>query len=162
MDFLIYLLKSSALLLLFFLFYYVFLKQDTYHHFKRKYLISALFISILLPLLQFSRTVTLSSSNAITEPTNINTSASSNTSEQLVTKTIAWQEVVIYFYLLISAILLIRLVYKYAKLYLSISKKDYKVIDHCKVHIIDEQSVHSLFSNISSSVKRILNLMNPI
>ena len=153
MDFLIYLLKSSALLLLFFLFYYTFLKQDTYHQFKRKYLISALFISILLPLLKFSRTVTLTS-NAITTSADINSSASSITSEQLVTKAIAWQEIVLYSYLLVSSILLIRLIYKYAKLHLSINKKDYKVIDQCKVHIVDEQiSPFSFFKHIIISKK---------
>jgi len=154
MDFLIYLLKSSALLLLFFLFYYVFLKQDTYHQFKRKYLVSALIISILLPLLKFSRTVTLTSSNALTTSADINSSASSTTSEQLVTKAIAWHEVVLYIYLIVSSVLLIRLIYKYAKLYSSITKKDHKIIDQCKVHIVDEQiSPFSFFKHIIISKK---------
>ncbi|MEX0363223.1 MAG: M56 family metallopeptidase, partial [Allomuricauda sp.] len=55
---LIYILKSSACLSIFFLFYKLFLEKVSFHIFKRFYLIVALVLSLIIPLLVFKEYVT--------------------------------------------------------------------------------------------------------
>ncbi|TKS56069.1 M56 family metallopeptidase [Mesohalobacter halotolerans] len=142
MDTLIYLLKASAVLCLFFSIYHVFLKRDTFHLFKRFYLIVGLFISAILPGLHYTKIVVREPASNVLNNTLVNTQITSAEHSNLASSikdilTFSWDEAILKFYFLVSLILLARLIFKYTKFLFQIYKTPYKKIDQHKVHIVE-------------------------
>lgn len=106
----IYMLKASGIIALFYFAYILFLKKETFFTANRWFLLSGLFTAAFLPLLTITKTVIVEPTN--TTPFQILMPEAENYTEAVVNEafTINWFYVLIGIYILISAILLIRLV----------------------------------------------------
>lgn len=154
MDILIYLLKVSAILTLFSMVYYVLLRRDTFHQFKRVYLMVGLLISAVLPWLYYTKTVIVeassSSFNTSLLSAQVGTPKNSNVVETVRDAlTFSWDEILLILYFLVSSILLARLIFKYIKLLFHLHKTSHKTVDNHKVHIVKESiNPFSFFNHI--------------
>lgn len=103
-------LKASGIIALFYFAYILFLKKETFFTANRWFLLSGLFTAAFLPLLTITKTVIVEPTN--TTPFQILMPEAENYTEAVVNEafTINWFYVLIGIYILISAILLIRLV----------------------------------------------------
>lgn len=117
MEFIIYLLKSTAVVCLFILVYELFLKGETIFKSNRLFLLSGMLVSVVLPILYFKKTIHLTQ---IISPAPVSDSSVSTEnvvwSENLIeTPSVSFWEnlegyqIVLAVYLLIVAVLLIRL-----------------------------------------------------
>lgn len=106
----IYMLKASGIITLFYFAYILFLKKETFFTANRWFLLSGLFTAAFLPLLTITKTVIVEPTNAT--PFQILMPEAENYTEAVVNEafTINWFYLLIGIYVLISAILLIRLV----------------------------------------------------
>lgn len=106
----IYMLKASGIIALFYFAYILFLKKETFFTANRWFLLSGLFTAAFLPLLTITKTVIVEPTNAT--PFQILMPEAENYTEAVVNEafTINWFYVLIGIYVLISAILLLRLV----------------------------------------------------
>jgi len=154
MDALIYFLKSSVLLILFFVVYQVLLKRDTYHQFKRLYLLAGLILSAILPWIYYTTIVVVSKDNLSEAAVNIQnisefSEASSLGHQVKDTFTVSWDEILLMVYLLIATVLLARLVYQFFKLHQVLRQTAFKTINTYKFHIVDNQvNPFSFFKHI--------------
>ncbi|MUV02973.1 hypothetical protein GN157_04550 [Flavobacterium rakeshii] len=106
----IYMLKASGIIALFYFAYILFLKKETFFTANRWFLLSGLFTAAFLPLLTITKTVIVEPNN--TTPFQILMPEAENYTEAVVEEafTINWFYVLIGIYVLISAILLVRLI----------------------------------------------------
>ncbi|MEE1898416.1 M56 family metallopeptidase [Flavobacterium rakeshii] len=106
----IYMLKASGIIALFYFAYILFLKKETFFTANRWFLLSGLFTAAFLPLLTITKTVIVEPTNAT--PFQILMPEAENYTEAVVEEafTINWFYVLIGIYVLISAILLVRLI----------------------------------------------------
>jgi len=110
--FIAFLIKASAGIMLFYLVYWLFLKNETYHHANRWFLLAALFSSVLLPLFPVHYTL------LIEQETNSNLFAAIPDTfkhipvvagQEEVTGTFNWQQAVLLVYFTGAVIFLLRL-----------------------------------------------------
>ncbi len=154
MYILIYLLKSSVLLILFYLTYQFLLKRDTYHQFKRIYLLAGMTISIILPWIYYTKTIDIpkrnfSDASLITQDFTGYSSISTAGEQASNTFTLSWDVQLLLVYALIAMILLIRFVYQFFKLNQLLRQTAYKTIDSYKLHIVENKvNPFSFFKHI--------------
>ncbi|RRO12539.1 M56 family metallopeptidase [Flavobacteriaceae bacterium 14752] len=154
MDTLIYFLKSSVLLILFYVVYHVLLKRDTYHQFKRIYLLSGLILSAVLPWIYYTKTVVVPKNNFSEAPVNIQSIAGFSEVSNLGYQakdifTLSWNDVLLMVYVLVGLVLLARFVYQFFKLHKLLRQTAYKTIDSYKLHIVDNSvNPFSFFKHI--------------
>lgn len=144
METLIYFLKSSVLLILFYAVYQLLLKRDTYHHFKRLYLLSGLILSAILPWIYYTKTVIIPKTDFSNNPLNIQTTTDvlniSNLKEHAKDFLIfSWDELLLMVYVLVSVILLLRFIVQFFKLQHMFSQTAYRAIDSYKLHIVEDK-----------------------
>lgn len=144
MDTLIYLLKSSVLLILFYVIYLVLLKRDTYHQFKRVYLLSGLVLSAVLPWIYYTKTVAVPkqnfSENSLTTQKFKAISNISTGSQQVSnTFTFSWDEVLLIVYIVVAFVLLLRLVFQFFKLYQFLKLTPCQKADTYILHIVEKR-----------------------
>ncbi len=154
MDTLIYFLKSSVLLILFYVVYHVLLKRDTYHQFKRVYLLSGVILSAILPWVYYTKIVVVPSTNFSEAPVNIQNmtsfSEASNIGHHIKDMfTLSWDEVLLMIYALVSIILLLRFVYQFIMLHQLLQQTPFKTVYSYKFHIVDNSvNPFSFFKHI--------------
>ncbi len=118
MDLFIYLAKASFLLTLFWVIYKVFLEAETYHRWKRIYLHLGYLLSLLLPLLTYTKIKEISSNPSFILPSSSEVfSAEVEPSQMSSAWSFIWDNgFVEILYLLISLVFFINLVMKFWKL----------------------------------------------
>jgi len=142
MDILIYFSKSSVLLVLFYVVYLLLLKRDTYHQFKRVYLLSGLILSAVLPWIYYTKTVMVpkrnfSDNSLITQEFNGISNISTGGQQASNTFTFTWDEVLLMVYILVAIVLLLRLVFQFFKLYQILRLTPGEKTDTYILHIVD-------------------------
>lgn len=154
MDTLIYLLKSSVLVIMFYVVYHLLLKRDTYHQFKRLYLLSGLILSAALPWIYYTKIVFVPKDNFSVAPINIQNnsgfSEASSIGQQVEnTFTLSWDEVLLMVYFLVATVLLLRFVYQFFKLHQLLRQTPYLTKDKYKLHIVENSlNPFSFFKHI--------------
>jgi beta-lactamase regulating signal transducer with metallopeptidase domain len=113
-----YLLKVLACSGVLFLYYFCFLRNRVFHQWNRFYLLAAVFISLLLPLIQFEIFYN-DEHNGAMQLILIGQSADNYLQEIVITheKSMAWENLVSLFYGCVSAFLLLSLFYSLHKIY---------------------------------------------
>ncbi|WP_316781084.1 M56 family metallopeptidase [Pedobacter antarcticus] len=140
-EIVLYLLKSSLFLSLCYGIYYMFLKKETFFKFNRYFLLTGIFLSVILPLLNFSYTVhTVSpifNGSSILNPAKGNNTILSSLQIGLL----------IYFVVAFSFILNYLLSLKKARQL--VSQHDFEVVNNCKITYTDQfKTSFSIFSYI--------------
>ncbi|MBZ9628796.1 M48 family metalloprotease [Psychroflexus sp. CAK1W] len=118
MDLLIYLAKASLLLTLFWVVYKVVLESETYHRFKRIYLHAGYGLSLILPLLSYTKIEVITLSPAFLAPSSSEfvTAEIKPTTSELIWSFITEHAVLELIYIGISLVFLVHLLVKFFRL----------------------------------------------
>jgi len=166
MDILIYLAKASALVILFYLVYVVLLKRDTYHNFKRGFLVFGLISALLLPAITYNDYVevnykvayTNSYKNSFLYEYNYSPEDLILPEESIQGQPVDWQTIAVYFYLTVASIILLFYVFTYLKIALVLGKVDHVKEGKYKVYELRNLNTpfsffnHIVLSNLQISV----------
>jgi beta-lactamase regulating signal transducer with metallopeptidase domain len=124
-NWLLYFAKVNGLIVLFYVMYVLFLRKETFFKSNRLYLILGLISSFIFPLITFTKTVWVES-----KPVIFDESISSNSIfvENIapIEDTFNWNEVLIFVYLLISILVLIKITIEVVSFFKSIQNQDRK------------------------------------
>jgi len=157
MEIIVYLTKASAVILLFYLVYLAFIKRDTFHNFKRGFLLFGLVISVILPLLNYHTYVDAEPpiQEEVFTPT-VSFTQNVTTSKTVIpqiearpSKPINWIEVFTYIYFSVAFFTLTFLMLNYLKLSLKIRKFKFVKKENLKIYEVENlKSPFSFFNNI--------------
>jgi len=164
MELLVYLAKASLLLVFFYLVFWVFLKQDTFHNFKRGFLLFGLLTSVLLPLFTYNTYIEVEPVKKENLPETTITYASEIKTVQQVTtpsatessQPVDWLKIIAFIYFTISFCVMIYLIYNYVKLGLIIKKLNPSKYGNYKIYEVENLSNPFSFFNriiISKNLK---------
>lgn len=155
-----YLAKVSALIVLFYLVYVFLLKPDTYHNFKRGFLLFGLVISLSLPFITYMSYIEVVAKTnripSIEKDIVIPNSLSQKSSDQLILEKqdIEWGNVLLYMYLGISLTLMSVLIFKYVNLIFSLRKIKFNRERNLKYYTVNHlKSPFSFFNHIVLDTK---------
>lgn len=120
----IYLLKSNLLLIFFWLFYRLFLRKETFYTPIRWYFVGSVVLSLIVPLLNYTRTVIIKQELVPAEFDFVPNFSTEDTfvpmAESSFWETIDWQNVLLFLIGALSLILLLKSVCQIFKLYMSV------------------------------------------
>ena len=133
-----YLWKSTAIIMLFYGFYKLLLQKETHFKSNRYFLLSGIVASLLLPLITIPRYVEIETIQSTIVGDLMNTAAVNTT------QIIDWEAILLYGYLLITAILLVKFILQLASIANLISKGTIKRKDN--LYLIKTNSEASPFS----------------
>ncbi len=148
---LILLLQSSMALLLFYLVYWVFLRKETYYHSNRFFLLFALFISVLMPLMPVHYTVftEASSGNVFAEIGGAFKNAQPYVGSGFDTSfSLSWLDVVLIIYLTGAAIFMLRLLVQTGILIIQIVKNKTTYLDGLRIVETEKYGLPFSFFNV--------------
>ena len=148
-NLLIYFLKANGLIILFYLMYVLFLRKETFFTSNRWYLIGGLVLSLILPLITFTKTIWV-------EPTPIPViyeeiiSDNNNTIEVPIQETnLDWTLILITVYTVISILLLMKITFELASFFNRIRKNEkQKEINFVLIHSDTTENPFSFFHYI--------------
>lgn len=148
-NLLIYFLKANGLIILFYLMYVIFLRKETFFTSNRWYLIGGLVLSLILPLITFTKTIWV-------EPTPIPViyeeiiSANNNAIEVPIQETtLDWTLILITVYTVISILLLMKITFELASFFNRIRKNEkQKEINFVLIHSDTTENPFSFFHYI--------------
>lgn len=156
-----YILKSAGCMLLLLAVYYLFLEREKMHRFNRYFLVFGLIFSLSVPFITFTITAEIPLSNQVSEinqrlagqpsappaytpPKNPAPTVNTPTDSSISYRVILWR-----FYLLVAAILLIRLLGNLYRLYSKINQNPWVSYQSATLILVEGCSVpHSFFSYI--------------
>lgn len=155
MEVFAYLAKVSALTALFYIIYVLLLKKDTYHNFKRAYFICGLLVSALMPFVTNTQYVEVETDNNTGDIGN-NAIISLDSQNQIpieatadTVNIISLENIAVISYIIVSSILLIVLLRRYLRLFLSFKRLDSKKVDTFKFYTINDlKTPFSFFNHI--------------
>jgi beta-lactamase regulating signal transducer with metallopeptidase domain len=148
-NLLIYFVKANGLIILFYLMYVLFLRKETFFTTNRWYLISGLVLSLILPLITFTKTIWV-------EPTPIPViyeeiiSANNNAiAVPIQETTLDWTLILITVYTVISILLLMKITFELASFFNRIRKNEkQKEINFVLIHSDTTENPFSFFHYI--------------
>ena len=124
-NWLLYFAKVNGLIVLFYVMYVLFLRKETFFKSNRLYLILGLISSFIFPLITFTKTVWVESKPIIFNES-IDTSSVAVENIAPIEETFNWNEVLIFVYLLISILVLIKITLEVISFFKSIQNQDRK------------------------------------
>jgi beta-lactamase regulating signal transducer with metallopeptidase domain len=135
---LIYFLKANGLLISFYLVYYFLLRKETFFIKSRYFLLFGLFLSIVLPLVNFTKTVWYEPNPIEMESTFSNEIPVSNPVliKEQIQQTVNWKEIIYSIYAIISLVLLLKIIiellsfFKFIRIGARSSNANYILIDN--------------------------------
>jgi|GEM_PF-1369053 len=143
----LYLLKVNALLVVFWLFYRLFLRKETFYNSIRWYFISSLLLSLVFPLITYTKTVIIEQTAVFNDADWENTILPETMAlqpEPAFWETITWQSVVLYVLLAVSICCVVKSLYQIIKLYISIKKLP--VLNNSQIKVADhQQNIYSFY-----------------
>ncbi len=145
-NLLLYFIKANGLIILFYLMYLLFLRKETFFVSNRWYFIFGLFLSLVLPLITFTKTIwvePLPIADLYQETLPIN---SSKTEKNIPESTIDWSLIILSTYLTISFLIICKIGVELVSFYNKIRKQSrQKAIDFTLIHSTTTENPFSFF-----------------
>jgi hypothetical protein len=145
-NLLLYFIKANGLIILFYLMYLLFLRKETFFVSNRWYFIFGLFLSLVLPLITFTKTIWVEPvpiADLYQETLPIN---SSKTEKTIPESTIDWSLIILSTYLTISFIIICKIGVELVSFYNKIRKQSrQKAIDFTLIHSTTTENPFSFF-----------------
>jgi beta-lactamase regulating signal transducer with metallopeptidase domain len=145
-NLLLYFIKANGLIILFYLMYLLFLRKETFFVSNRWYFIFGLFLSLVLPLITFTKTIWVEPvpiADLYQETLPIN---SSKTEKTIPESTIDWSLIILSTYLTISFLIICKIGVELVSFYNKIRKQSrQKAIDFTLIHSTTTENPFSFF-----------------
>jgi beta-lactamase regulating signal transducer with metallopeptidase domain len=145
-NLLLYFIKANGLIILFYLMYLLFLRKETFFVSNRWYFIFGLFLSLVLPLITFTKTIWVEPvpiADLYQETLPINSSKSEKTIPE---STIDWSLIILSTYLTISFLIICKIGVELVSFYNKIRKQSrQKAIDFTLIHSTTTENPFSFF-----------------